>query len=210
MHFQEKDIAGKQVFICEHHHHVLNFWHRFRYLNPYLLTFDHHTDLHKPFQGHLYRRDINRSYVSQAEYHAERDSLVSKVAGGDAPTIDLLEHDEHIQTAIDAGIIHKALVYAEDSYYTRPLDIYSINGDEEYEGQSIINNPRDHKDYDLAISTPELVQDFKRFGLCMAQEEWIDNFILDIDLDFLKLVKLFSQRMVVFSSLLYTSQEQSL
>ena len=188
MESEELIVGTKRVFICEEHHHVLKFWQQFKDLQPYVLTFDHHTDLHLAFQNELHNRATQNKYSNQTQCYADRDLLLAEVAAGNFETIKKLKHDEHIDTAIKSGIIYKALVYAEDSFW-RTGDVYTINGNEGYAGEPIINNPRNHEDSNLAINTKQLEQNFKRFDLCIPREDWLKNFILDIDLDYFMTTK---------------------
>ena len=178
-------INEKQVFICEKHHHVLKFWYQFRGRKPYLLTFDHHTDAHSAFKGYLYRK---RNVISSQDcYNKKLEELILELRKGNESTIMKLEHDEHIDAAIKAKIIDKALIYSDSSYYSRPERVYTINGNEGYNGVSIIINPNSEPyKYNLAIETKHLKEGFKLFDLCIPQNEWEQNYILDIDLDYFK------------------------
>lgn len=184
MEYEEKIVGRKRLFICEEHHHVLKFWQQFKDLQPYVLTFDHHTDLNLAFHHELYSRGKQHNYDSNEELIIYRSQLLSEVAQGNFETIKKLKHDEHVDTAVKSGIVKKVLVYAKDSYYGRPVDVYSINGDEDYAGQPIINNPRNYQDPSLAINSKQLKDYFQLFDRCIPREEWIGNFILDIDLDY--------------------------
>lgn len=159
----ELEINGKRVFICEHHHHVLKFWSEFRERKPYLLTFDHHTDLHRAFQGKLNRISLK----SQDTWDEAQNKLLTKLIENSFYSIDELKHDEHIDAAIKLGFINKALVYSYDSYRNRPDRVYCINGDECYANQSVINNSRNYEDNDDVINSKELINDFQLFNLCI-------------------------------------------
>ena len=176
-------LKGKPVFICEEHHHVLTFWHQFRNQVPYLLTFDHHTDLHRAFQHLL--NEKNRNYdKTQKEWDLDQSEVLKGISINDFDTILRLKHDEHIDAAIQAGIIKKALVYSYDSYRSKPNRVYAINGDEKYNNEPIINNSIIYQDVESPIESTELEEGFKRFDLCLSRDEWMKSYILDIDLDF--------------------------
>jgi hypothetical protein len=185
----ELEINGKRVFICEHHHHVLKFWSEFKERKPYLLTFDHHTDLHRAFQGELNRISLQEKFKSQDAWDEAQNNLLTKLIDNNFYSIDELKHDEHIDAAIKLGFINKALVYSYDSYRNRPDRVYCINGNDNYLNQLVINNPRNYDNNNEVIDSKELIDNFKLFNLCLPQEAWIDNFILDIDLDFFKTCK---------------------
>lgn len=183
MDIKEYVINNKEVFVCEEHHHVLIHWHKFKTRQPYLLTFDHHTDLHSCFQHYLY-------YNTNAENRQEvENELIKKIVTGDIDSILKLKHDEHVDASIKAGIIKNALVFSDDSYSSKPNRVYCISGNESYNNEPIIVNTRSHDDYDLSISDNNIKDHFKRFELCLPIDSWIDNFILDIDLDFFKTCK---------------------
>lgn len=192
-------INNKKIFICEHHHHVLKFWYEFKELNPYLLTFDHHTDLHRAFQKYL---GVSK-YATQEEWDIAQNELVKGIASNDSGTLQKLTHAEHIDAAIKAGFIKKALIYSYDSYMSKPHRVYHINGNSSYNNQLIINNAS-YEGEVLSIDTCELEQNFKRFDLCLPREEWLDNFILDIDLDFFMTTKSITPADTSFFKMLIT------
>lgn len=202
MGYEEIIVGKKRVFVCEEHHHVLKFWQQFKDLEPYVLTFDHHTDLNLTFQHELYSRDKQHNYESSEELTAYRSQLLNEVSEGNFETIKKLKHDEHVDTAVKSGIVKKVLVHAKDSYPGRPADVYSINGDEDYAGQPIINNPRNYQDPNLAINSKQLEDSFQLFDRCIPREEWLNNFILDIDLDYFTTTKAIKPKDNAFFKLL--------
>lgn len=183
---EELEINGKRIFICEHHHHVLKFWSEFKDRKPYLLTFDHHTDLHRAFQGKLNGIKSFRGITTQKEWDDVQHEFLTELIANNFNSIDNLKHDEHIDAALKLGFLNKVLVYSYDSYQNRPDRVYCINGNENYSGQLVINNSRSYGEDDTVIDSKQLIQNFNLFDLCIAKEDWIDNFILDIDLDFFK------------------------
>lgn len=184
--YEELTIKGKAIFICEKHHHVLKFWHQFKNRHPYLLTFDHHTDLHRAFQHSInseYPLYKNRGRTAE-DWNKDQAELLQGISKNDLETILKLKHDEHIDAAIFSGIIKKALVYSYDSYGDKPNRVYVIYGDREYNDEPIINNPILNRDAISPIESAELSEGFQRFELCIPKSKWFDNYILDIDLDF--------------------------
>jgi hypothetical protein len=176
-------INGKEIFICEHHHHVIYHWNKFKKLKPYLLTFDHHTDTRPAFQNYLYHNRILE------KFEIEQSILLEKIKINDFDTILKLKNDEHIDASIKSGIFKKALILSDESNSSKPNRIYTINGNEDYKDEPIIVNPRSFDEFDLAIETTNLKNHFRKFELCIPQTKWIDNFILDIDLDYFKTAK---------------------
>lgn len=179
-------IKEKPVYICEKHHHVLKFWYSQRRENLYLLTFDHHTDLHRAYQGELDK--LKYKIKTQDDWDFEQKKLLEILVKGDFNDINLLHHDEHIDAAVLLEIFKKILVYSYDSYCKKPNRVYCIS-DKEYENQKVINN-YNYPDSNAVIESEILINNFKKFELCnLAVDVWIDNFILDIDLDYFKTKK---------------------
>ncbi len=175
------NVNNKKIFICEEHHHVLYFWEKYKESTPSLISFDHHTDTHLAFTNHLGNKPI--------ENDPKQKGLIEKVKKVDLGVILKLKNDEHIDAAIKAGFLSKALIYAEGSYYSDPKRIYTINGNTDYENQPIIINPVYIDNYDNAIEDSTLKPEFNRFTYCLSESIWANNYILDIDLDFFKTCK---------------------
>lgn len=187
---EQFELNNKPIFICEEHHHVLKFWSQFRAEQPYLLTFDHHTDLHRAFQGYLNTISYTgKRWESQAEWNAAQFALVSSLMEGSWENLHNLKNDEHIDAAIIAGFIKKALVYSHDSYHNKPDRVYAIYYDENYAGQPVINNSQPYHEPSTEINGRELEQRFRLFDRCIPRVEWTGNYILDIDLDFFQTKK---------------------
>ena len=112
------NIAGKDVYIVQSHHHVLESWADLRRsLNaaPVLLTLDHHTDTYEPFYRHLY--NATSGLTGDAKASAVDGMLRGMIANlrydDEASVKDAmgkLQNDEHIQTATKAGIVSRAFV----------------------------------------------------------------------------------------------------
>ncbi|WP_321942720.1 peptide arginase family protein [Burkholderia cenocepacia] len=112
------NIAGKDVYIVESHHHVLQSWGEIRRAlsaAPVLLTLDHHTDTYEPFYRHLF--DATRRQSGEARATAMEALLPGLIAAlrfdDEASVLNAigkLSNDEHITTAIAAGILSRAFV----------------------------------------------------------------------------------------------------
>lgn len=179
-------INKKQIYICEKHHHVLKFWYSQKKEDLYLLTFDHHTDLHRAFQGELNKR--SKEIDNQTDWDLEQNKLLESLVNKDFSEIDLLRHDEHIDAAILLEVFKRVLIYSYDSYCNKPQRVYCI-GSEKYNGQKAINN-YNYDESDKVIETEYLMKNFEKFDFIGIKEtEWLSNFILDIDLDFFKTKK---------------------
>lgn len=175
----ELKIKDKKIFICEEHHHVLTFWNAFKKEKPYLLTFDYHTDVHWAFQ----------SFLSAKNYASEIEALIEKIKDNDFETIRKLRHDEHIDAAIKAGLIEKALVYSINRYRSKPNRVHLIDGGEIYANEPIIINTSFDDNADTVIEAKNLENSFQKFDEILKRNIWLKNFILDIDLDFFRTCK---------------------
>jgi hypothetical protein len=115
---QKINIAGKDVYIVESHHHVLQSWADLRRsltAAPVLLTLDHHTDTYEPFYRHLY--DATSGLTGDAKVAAMDAMLPGMIANlryddeaSVKDAIGKLHNDEHVHTAIQAGIVSRAFV----------------------------------------------------------------------------------------------------
>ncbi|MGX5872976.1 UPF0489 family protein [Burkholderia gladioli] len=112
-------IGGKDVYIVEKHHHVLQGWAEVRRNNPAsapaLLTLDHHTDLEAPFDDLRYWTVHPRGGDRDtAATNALLPGMIMAIDWNMEATvmtaIDGLKHDEHIRTAVQAGILSRAFV----------------------------------------------------------------------------------------------------
>lgn len=127
------NIGGKDVYIVESHHHVLQSWAVIRRLlteAPALLTLDHHTDTYEPFYRHLY--DAMRGTTGDAKVvgmEALLGGMVNDLRYDDEVSvmdaIGKLHNDEHIRTAIAARIVSRAFVVnLSNETYSEPNMLY--------------------------------------------------------------------------------------
>jgi UPF0489 domain len=111
-------IGGKDVYIVESHHCVLEPWAEIRRClsaEPALLTLDHHTDTLPPFLGHRYRAaGSSLSAAAKATMDAMLPGMIAALRYDDEQSVQsavfMLKNDEHITTAIGAGIVSRAFV----------------------------------------------------------------------------------------------------
>lgn len=103
-----KDIYGKKIFIFEDHATAFYVWATNSPLNgtkPYLITLDHHTDTLLAFCRFAYNScegDIDKARTLQQQLLKDIDlSDCNSISSA----VDKLNHDEHIDAAIKAGII---------------------------------------------------------------------------------------------------------
>jgi hypothetical protein len=118
MSHQKVTIGGKDVYIVESHHHVLQGWAEVRRSQGSalaLLTLDHHTDTKAPFFNHRFwetHKGVGND--NQAAMQTMLPGMIAAIDWNDEDTVVAaianLKHDEHIRTAIQAGIVSRAFV----------------------------------------------------------------------------------------------------
>lgn len=109
----EKVIGEKKIYIVENHHEVIIPWSEYTSNNendaPVLLTFDHHIDTRSAFYRHSRK-------VAGLEWRPIRDQLISNVDINESSSIttalEMLCNDEHIDFALQTGIISDAVVFS--------------------------------------------------------------------------------------------------
>ncbi|NEU05275.1 UPF0489 family protein [Clostridium senegalense] len=108
----EKVIRGKKIYIVANHHEVIIPWSEYASNNetaPVLLTFDHHMDTRSAFYRHSCK-------VAGLEWRSVRENLIANAHINDSSTIasslDKLCNDEHIDFALQTGLISDAVVFS--------------------------------------------------------------------------------------------------
>jgi hypothetical protein len=108
----EKVVGGKKIYIVENHHEVIIPWSEYASNNetvPVLLTFDHHIDTRSAFYRHSCK-------VAGLEWRPIRDQLIANVDINKSNTIatalERLCNDEHIDFALQTGMISYAVVFS--------------------------------------------------------------------------------------------------
>ncbi|KGK86552.1 UPF0489 family protein [Clostridium sp. HMP27] len=108
----EKVVGGKKIYIVENHHEVIIPWSEYVSNNetvPVLLTFDHHMDTRSAFYRHSRK-------VAGLEWRPVRDQLIANVDINESSTIatalEMLRNNEHIDFALQTGIISDAVVFS--------------------------------------------------------------------------------------------------
>lgn len=108
---REKVVGGKRVYIVENHHEVLIPWSEYASKNetaPVLLTFDHHMDTRSAF----YRYSCK---AAGQEWRDVRDQLIAEADMNKLFTVAALKrlcNDEHIDFALQTGIISDAVIFS--------------------------------------------------------------------------------------------------
>lgn len=120
----------KRVYIAWSHHHVLREWYRHRGSGMQLLSFDYHTDFHEAFL-----RQLNDPATLGAISWERRNYFLHRhipCVDVDAAIADL-RNDEHVDFAIQSGMIEKAYVFSYCEYGNRDrvLTVPAIEMDDE-------------------------------------------------------------------------------
>lgn len=126
-------IGGKDVYVVKSHHHVLQGWAEVRRIHgtaPALLTLDHHTDTKAPFHNHRYW--ATHRGLGDQNTEAMEAMLPVMIAAIDwknetsvVAAISNLKYDEHIRTAIQAGIMSHAFVVNLSGETSAEADVYA-------------------------------------------------------------------------------------
>lgn len=108
----EKVIKGKKIYIVENHHEVIIPWSEYASNNeiaPVLLTFDHHMDTRSAFIRHSFK-------VAGQDWKSVREQLIENADINEPSTItaslDKLCNDEHIDFALQTGMLSEAVVFS--------------------------------------------------------------------------------------------------
>lgn len=108
----EKVVGEKKVYIVDNHHEVIIPWAEYASNNetaPVLLTFDHHMDTRSAFCRHSRK-------VAGLEWRTVSNQLIANTDINKSNTIiealERLCNDEHIDFALQTGMISDALVFS--------------------------------------------------------------------------------------------------
>jgi hypothetical protein len=189
-------IGGKDVYIVESHQSVLEPWAEIRRsltAAPALLTLDHHTDTKPPFLGHRFRSaGSSFSDAAKAAMDGMLPGLIKGLRYDDEKSVQsaifLLANDEHITTAIEAGIVWRAFVINHMSSKGGHPKIYATSAACTVECQKM-----DHGDCRAMHSAQMLESVYLDRALAdlnaKAQNNGVpvveaEPYILDIDLDY--------------------------
>lgn len=108
----EKVVGEKKIYIVSNHHEVIIPWSEYASSNetaPVLLTFDHHMDTRSAFYRHSRK-------VAGLEWRTVKDQLIANADIDKSSTIraalERLCNDEHIDFALQTGMISDAVVFS--------------------------------------------------------------------------------------------------
>jgi hypothetical protein len=109
---RSKIIGDKKIYIVDNHHEVILPWSEYASnaeTAPVLLTFDHHADTRSAFYRHA-------SELEGQEWGQVKDQLIARVEINEPSTIaaalERLRNNEHIDFALQTGILSDAVVFS--------------------------------------------------------------------------------------------------
>lgn len=204
MSFEKISIEGKNIYIVQEHHHVLEAWAEYRKKvtsAPMMITLDHHTDTHRAFLQYSsnlrtlgYEDKKAKKLVSLIDYKVDETVINA---------IEKLRNDEHIDAAIKSGIISKAFVISYDASFDNPKvyeESFSVQHHHESKIYTIGNicyvgcEKNRHNDdciishFNQAIESifldDKLKTIYKMCPDCIKGNLFDKEYILDIDLDY--------------------------
>ncbi len=210
-----------ELFVCDEHHHVLEAWEKYPGNN--VITLDYHTDTHPAFQHYSYgkHKDIqNRENLVQ-NMLSEQSLLVNNYRSGKKSLnecINLLRNDEHIDFAVQAGIVNSVFVIPSGGdgnngfvnkriFDARHQHTYNAHPIIEYNYICLPNCKRGpHNDDCLIDLAANLIDDiFLNDAVSYVETllpSFFHNYILDIDLDYFRSITAFqSTQLFVFKSI---------
>lgn len=215
----EKYIIGdKNIYVVQEHHHILEAWEEISLTNQCnVITFDCHTDTRKAFTRTAYF-DIGGtaacSNIDEKKYKAQIDDYIQKYMSGTISCkycIEKLKNDEFIDFAARTNIINLAFVVSYHNGGNSSVNDNVFYGERDsYKNQKIIEF-QDYQDY-----IPDGLSYFEKrslaFDNCVIKggEEYIEsfipsffeNYILDIDLDYINTLEVFNKNISAFKNLI--------
>ena len=150
----------KPYCIVEEHHQVLPFWKKIADSRPldFILTLDHHTDVLPAFSRLDEKPEIDREQPEKA--------------------VTMLRHDEHIDWALRAGIMKRAIILSHENFTTPAHSSMKVICPESWpETQAVLNSEPE------AVIAAASVLETEYLSNALAGEDLSGNYILDIDLD---------------------------
>lgn len=150
----------KPVCIVEEHHQVLPFWKKIAGDGTldFTLTLDHHTDVLPAFSRMEEKPEINRERADEAAAQ--------------------LRHDEHIDWALRAGIMHRAIILSHENFTDPAHPSMKVICPEIWpDTQAVLNSEPEA----VLAAGSVLETDYLKHAL--SGEKLSGKYILDIDLD---------------------------
>ena len=150
----------KPFCIVEEHHQVLPFWSKIAGdgLLDFTLTLDHHTDVLPAFSRMDEKPEINRCDAEGA--------------------VSLLRHDEHIDWALRAGIMKRAIILSHENFTDPAHPAMKVICPELWpDTQAVLNSEPE------AVLAAGNVLETEYLKQALSGEDLSGKYILDIDLD---------------------------
>lgn len=205
----------QKIDIVEEHHHVLEFWEKYKGYN--VITLDSHKDTMNCFCDYLGNNPQNT-----------REELINRYINDNmniSEVIKILRHDEHIDFAIKSKMINKvfAIAYVFDEKYENSntfhkedlgasQNIYNNEPIIQYNNRNYLNSIYDYENNKYppesqevfirkhALSN-EVLDDAVNFFKAI-EPNCLDKYILDIDLDYICTIYAFDTDLTTFKNLI--------
>ncbi|WP_242311990.1 UPF0489 family protein [Bacillus cereus group sp. BfR-BA-01331] len=174
---EHQKIKDKDIYIVEHHHHVLEPWaiHRERNAAPILVTLDHHTDCNSAFLNHSSCKFKGESGEVIAEREDYRRICVEQINYNDLQTVQSaignLKHDEHIDAAIKSNIIEKAFIINYNACSDTPISFKEEKRIEAFNFKMLGMSPGE----DFEVQAPEGYHESTDSMYILDRKCWIGN-----------------------------------
>lgn len=207
---------GKQIiYIVEKHHQILEAWEKYKGCD--VITLDSHKDTKNCFNNYLGK---NPQVTSE--------ELINSYIDGNMNILDIiknLKHDEHIDFAIKSKMINKvfAIAYIFDDKSENsnafhkedlgaPQNIYNDEPIIQYNNRNYLNAIYDYENNNYpeedkytyirkhALSNEVLNDAINSFKA--IDSNCLDNYILDIDLDYICTIYAFDTDLTIFKNLI--------
>lgn len=150
----------KKSRIHELHHHVLESWDLLKKQTPYVVCFDHHTDILPAFLRNNVPENAGKCLVEDIKH---------------------LRHDEHFDYALKYRIISGACIISHTPAATIPAQGIQVLYNGDFSEDEPLNSEKYRRYFDEAVEDRFLEQ-FSEFFPA-------ENYILDIDCDYFKTEK---------------------
>ncbi len=183
-----------RVYITGPHHHVIKEWLRYRRTGVHLLSFDFHTDFFHAFLRQNWNPETLSCEDNRNRYLAKHISCQDVDAA-----IKDLKHDEHIDFALESGMIEKAFVFSCQKNSCFDGRVLSVpNGSKQIDQARIFSYCEAH--HPLAKPLPYTESEKARMAKLITTDQVLDdviktfrqygfnqeNYILDFDCDFIR------------------------
>lgn len=194
--------SGKKIYIVEKHHEILEAWEKYKRYN--VITLDSHTDTKVCFIG----KNLNREQEIK-DYKNSSKSIVQIIGN--------LKNDEHIDFATRSGMISKVFTITHDVSSNKNENPNTCNKDGieqngykeepiiQYKNVDYVNNNYPTEGTYTYTRIHALSDDFLSNAISFFKgidSNCLDQYILDIDLDYICTMYAFDTDLTVLKSLI--------